>query len=372
MQLCSSEVATVQQLSTSRIVNSVYFSHPRATTVARVSSILKLKIQYHVYYLYNLYNYAGLHRQWLSVASKFAFEIPYFSVMEGLWGGHLPTPAFSHGTKILSAWPVSLSSEAPYQRFGVIWSMYYWPPLSGPALRNKKESSRENFAKGQAYNITFLSWKTGWALHVLQSFTNSASWCSSLIIFADTLVSFNKNANPEVGKRNQAEQVQTHLVPTSIMFHQGYPAAWQCRLIWNRAQGGRATIWVIWLLHRIEPTVLGLFQILSTKSCFCLHQTSQHQGHLGPTASISAKVSKPQTHQAIVDPFERPVLVSSSDHSTASMFLFARTWSSSKLSSHSKQMQGGNRQLRNVTMFHLCLQRKGYVDTSLWSLSTEV
>ena len=71
--------------------------------------------------------------------------------------------------------------------------------------------------------------------------------------------------------------MQTHLVPTSIKFHQGYPAAWQCRLIWNRAQGGRATIWVIWLLHRIEPTVLGLFPILSTKNCFCLHQTSEHQ-----------------------------------------------------------------------------------------------
>lgn len=57
-------------------------------------------------------------------------------------------------------------------------------------------------------------------------------------------------------------------MPTSIKFHQGYPAAWQCRLIWNRAQGGRATIWVIWLLHRIEPTVLGLFPILSTKKLF--------------------------------------------------------------------------------------------------------
>ena len=159
--------------------------------------------------------------------------------------------------------------------------------------------------------------------------------------------------------------MQTHLVPTSIMFHQGYPAAWQCRLIWNRAQGGRATIWVIWLLHRIEPTVLGLFQILSTKSCFCLHQTSQHQGHLGPTASISAKVSKPQTHQAIVGPFERPVLVSSLDHSTASMFLFARTWSSSKLSSHSKQMQGGNRQplakCHNVSPLFAEERIRGYV-----------
>ena len=164
--------------------------------------------------------------------------------------------------------------------------------------------------------------------------------------------------------------MQTHLVPTSIKFHQGYPAAWQCRLIWNRAQGGRATIWVIWLLHRIEPTVLGLFPILSTKNCFCLHQTSEHQPNWFDFCGLEA--SNPSSNGwslwaasvgQLVGPF----------YSLHVPFC-ARLVLKQVVQPH----QGDPRRLwkplaaKNVTMFHLCLQRKGYVDTSLWSLSTEV
>ena len=130
-------------------------------------------------------------------------------------------------------------------------------------------------------------------------------------------MSFNKNANPEVGKKSSGAGADT----SSAHIHQVPSRIPRClAMSFDLEQGPRR------LLHRIEPTVLGLFPILSTKT---VSASIKHQ-NINPTGSISAKVSKPQTHQAMVGPFEQPVLVSSSDHSTASMFLFVRAWSSSQ------------------------------------------
>jgi len=158
-----------------------------------------------------------------------------------------------------------------------------------------------------------------------------------LIIFARTLVSFNKNANPEVGKKSSGAGADT----SSAHIHQVPSRIPRClAMSFDLEQGPRRTRNDLGHLAAPQNRTDSSRPFSNSVDKKTVSASIKHQ-NINPTGSISA-VSKPQTHQAMVGPFEQPVLVSSSDHSTASMFLFVRAWSSSKLSSHTKEIQGGS------------------------------